>query len=313
MLIPQPGRHTVAYVIFYLILYCLVPSSGSEPPAVGIRDLQDAGEAERIIASTEAFPIERRISFISKYFLGRRYHPETKTRIRKQRGKRATKREAANQTPKPVEFLPTSLAFLDCMTYVEHVLALASADRADYAGGFLPRLVDVMYDAEGRPLMNHLRSHFTSRWADVNERKGYLANLARGHPAAASRDVVLNRVGGNRTFYVEDRFLIASAPQAVWYFPLATVLNRQAPLKSGDIVALVCQKEGLDVTHMGFFIEHGGKRLLRHASYTRNRIIDEDFDAALRLKKDLPGLMVFRPILTAPPAPPYRFTLPSIK
>jgi len=201
----------------------------------------------------------------------------------------------------------TSFQYLDCMTYVEHVLALASADRPEYAGAFLPRLLDVMFDARGGVLYCHLRNHFTSQWADVNERKGYLTNVARNHPLAAKREVVLNKVGENRTFYVEDRFMIASGPQTVWYFPTPSVLAHTAPLASGDVLALVCDKEGLDVTHMGFFIEQHGKRFLRHASLTRNRVVDQDFDTYMREKKGLVGLMVFRPRLAAPEPPAYRF------
>ena len=279
----------------------------AQVPTVRVPDFRAAPEAERIIAAALRVEPQRRIAFISRYFLGRKYHPETKQRIKSQRAPARPKQEAANPQPLPVEVLPTSFVHLDCMTYVEHVLALASADRPSYAGAFLPRLIDVMYDARGGALFSHLRNHFTSRWADVNERKGYLVNMAREHPAAAKREVVLNRVGDNRTFYVEDRFMIASGPQVVWYFPTPAVLSGAAPLRSGDIVALATEKEGLDVTHMGFFIEHHGKRILRHASYTLNRIVDQEFDTYLREKKDLLGLMVFRPKPAVPEPPAYRF------
>lgn len=277
------------------------------PPVVWVPSFREASEAERIIAATRAVPVVRRVALVSQFFLGRKYHPETKARMKKEAARPRTKAEAANPRPLPVETLPTSLQYLDCMTYVEHVLALASADRPAYAEAFLPRLVDIMYDAAGAPLMNHLRSHFTSGWGDVLERKGYLRNLARGHPAAVKREVVLNRVGANRTFYVEDRFTIASGPQVMWYFPLAAVFSRKAPLASGDVLALACEKEGLDVLHMGFFIEQKGKRLLRHASSKLNRIVEEDLDTYLRNRKGVVGLMVWRPRLAAPTPPRYRF------
>ncbi len=277
------------------------------PPVVWVPDFRDAAEAERIMAATRALPVARRVALVSQFFLGRKYHPETKARMKKEAARPRTKAEAANPNPLPVETLPTSLRYLDCMTYVEHVLALASADRPDYAGAFLPRLVDIMYDAGGAPLMNHLRSHFTSVWGDVLERKGYLRNVARGHPAAVKREVVLNRVGANRTFFVEDRFMMASGPQVMWYFPAAAVYARQAPLANGDVLALACEREGLDVLHMGFFIEQKGKRLLRHASSKLNRIIEEDLDGYLRNRNGAIGLMVWRPRLAAPAPPRYRF------
>ena len=276
-------------------------------PLVGLRESADAVEVERLIANTSHLPVQRRVEFISKYLKGRKYHPETKARIKKQQTKPVEKVEAANAEPLPVEFLRTSMTFLDCMTYVEHVLAMAASSKAAYHDEFLCRLIDIMFDAGGQSLMNHHRNHFTSLWADVNERKGYLINIARNHPQAAKRELFLNRVGNNRTFYVEDRFLIAEKLQQMWYFPAATVLDRRAPLVSGDIVAMVTDKEGLDVTHMAFYIEHAGKRWLRHASLKLNRIVDQDFDQYLRESKHIRGLMVFRPLLQASSPAPYLF------
>jgi len=293
------------WLIFWLSFpqVCLA----SNEPIVFIPNFADAVEAVRIIAISKKIPPERRVSFISKFFLGRKYHPETKTRIKKQSMAPKTKTEATNLKPLPVETLKTSLKFLDCMTYVEHVLALASADRPDYAGSFLPRLVDIMFEANGAPLMCHLRLHFTSHWAEVNERKGYLTDVARGHPLAVSRTVLLNKVGSNRTFFVEDRFMISTSPQVYYYFPLKAVFSGKVPLLSGDILALACEKEGLDVVHMGFFIEQGGKKLIRHASSKLNKVVEEDLFSYLQNRKDVVGLMVLRPKLKAPLPCGYRF------
>ncbi|MBU1108474.1 MAG: DUF1460 domain-containing protein [Candidatus Riflebacteria bacterium] len=289
------------------ILQAQILHGGNAAPLVGLPESADAVEVERLIASTHHLPVHRRVEFISKYLLGRKYHPETKERIKKQQKKQVEKVEAANAEPLPVKFLRTSMAYLDCMTYVEHVLAMAASSKAAYQDEFLCRLIDVMFDAAGQPLMNHHRNHFTSLWGDVNERKGYLINIARNHPQAVMRELLLNKVGNNRTFYVEDRFLIAEKPQQMWYFPVEAVLERLTPLVSGDIVALVTDKEGLDVTHMAFYIEHGGKRWLRHASLKLNRIVDQNFDQYLRDGKHIKGLMAFRPVLRAPQPNLYHF------
>jgi len=277
-------------------------------PVVGLRKSGDAVEVERLIASAHKLPVQRRIEFVSKYLIGRHYHPATKKRIKKQ-GKPVKKVEASNANPLPVNILPTSMTYLDCMTYVEHVLALAASAKPAYQEDFLCRLIDIMYNAGGQPLMNHHRNHFTSYWGDVNEQKGYLTNIARSHPLALSRELYLNRVGDNRTFYVEDRFMIADKPQLMWYFPRTVVLEKKAPLLSGDVVALVTDKEGLDVTHMGFFIEKKNKRFLRHASFKLNRIVDQDFEQYLHDNRHVGGLMVFRPLLNAPTPYKYSFRL----
>lgn len=284
-----------------------------EPATISLKSLTDQGEVERLIRKIQPFGVIRRIEFVSRYLSGRKYRPETKTRIKKQNAKKVEKREANNAEPLPVDFLRTSMRYLDCMTYVEHVLAIASSQKPEYEKDFLCHLANIMFNANGKPLQNHLRNHFTSQWADINEEKGYLINIARNHPQAVCRKLFLNRVGTNRTFYVEDSFIIATKPQSQWYFPLETVMARKTGLQSGDIVALVTDKEGLDVTHMGFFIKKAGKDWLRHASLKLNRIVDQEFYQYLREHKTVKGLMAMRPVLKAKTPAPYLFRVTEAK
>ncbi len=293
-------------VLFAFMLVCSLVAGENAAPVVNLKSMRDRNEVESLISGAKVMPPQRRIEFISKYLLGRKYHPETRTRIKKQHAPKAPKKEATNDKPLPVEFLRSSLTYLDCMTYVEHVLAMAACQKASY-NDFLQQLIDVMFDAGGRPLMNHHRNHFTSHWGVVNERKGYLTDVARHHPKALSRGLYLNRVDNNRTYYIEDRFMIAEEPQLMWYFPVAAVLDGSAPLQSGDIVAMVTDKEGLDVTHMGFYIEQNQKRWLRHASLKLNRVTDQDLAEYLRDGKHIKGLMAFRPVLQAAAPATYRF------
>ena len=313
-----PVRSGFAWALCFCLFFSCAGRSAAEGPAeITIKSMEDKAEAEALIAAVAHMPPQKRIEKISEYFLGRKYRPDTKARLAElaaarkpkpgKKPKSKAKKEATNAEPLPVRLFPTSLTYLDCMTFVEHVLAFAAARKPDYTNAFLPRLVDVMYESAGKPLFCHERKHFTSVWADHNERKGYLTNVARGHPLAKVRRVLLNKVGTNRTFYVEDRWMIATAPQPVFYFPTTVVLAGSAPLASGDILALVTDKEGLDVTHMAFYIEKAGKPLFRHASLLKNRVIDEDFFSYVKNKKGLVGLMVFRPRLTAPRPAPYRF------
>lgn len=292
-------------IITYLATFSGV--SAKDLPKIKVKSFKDQNEVESLIKKAQTLKPQERIEFISASLLGRKYHPDTKKRIKKQRKKKIKKVEATNEKPLPVKILPSDLKYLDCMTYVEHVLALAASQKSSYQNEFLPRLVDVMYYASGQPLMNHHRNHFTSVWADNNEKKGYLKNVARNHPEASKRTLVLNKVGENRTFYVKDRFMISKDSQTVWYFDRQTLLNNEFKLKSGDIVAMVTSKKGLDVTHMGFYIEKKDKKLLRHASYKLNLVIDQDFYKYLEKHDSLKGLMVFRPVLQMNQPSKYKF------
>jgi hypothetical protein len=274
---------------------------------IKLKSFDDKKEIERLIRQAQKFPEARRIEFVSGYLLGRKYRPETRARIKKQNRKKVEKKEANNENPLIVDYLRTNLKFLDCMTYVEHVLAIASAGKADYQSGFLSHLVDIMYSANGSVLMNHLRNHFTSQWADANEQKGYLVNIARNHKLADRRILYLNRVKQNRTFYVEDRFMIAKEPQIMWFFTIDKILSKEFTPESGDILALVTDKEGLDVTHMGFFIKKNQKNWFRHASLKLNRIVDQEFYDYMHDHKTVKGLMVMRPVLKAKSPAAYLF------
>lgn len=306
---------SVLKTLAILLLALAVPPSfchAQAPVNIKLKDNNGKVEVERIIANSSKLSASRRIEYISRYLIGRKYRPETKARIKKQRSKKVEKTEATNTEPMPVKFLRTSMEFLDCMTYVEHVLALSTCKNSSYER-FLCRLVDVMFNAKGKPLMSHHRSHFTSIWGDINEQKGYLYNFARKHPEAKVRKLLLNKVGKNRTYYVKDTFLISQSVQNVWYFPIKAILKRKVKLQSGDIIAMATNKEGLDVTHMAFFIKRNNNRLLRHASYTHNKIMDENFDEYLKKHKKVMGLMVFRPTLKAKEPAKYTFSVVGAK
>lgn len=302
---------SIRQIFLFLILYNFLGNYAfAEEIAVNkirLQNFDDKKEVERLIGMSQKLPATRRIEFVSGYLLGRKYRPETRARIKKQKRKKVEKKEAENKFPLTVDYLRTNLKFLDCMTYVEHVLAIASAENPEYQTGFLAHLVDIMYSANGSVLLNHLRNHFTSQWADANEHKGYLTNVARNHRLAVRRVLFLNRVKQNRTFYVEDRFMIAKDPQIMWYFSIDKILSKEFTPESGDILALVTDKEGLDVTHMGFFIQKGQKSWFRHASLKLNRIVDEDFYDYMRNHKTVKGLMVMHPVLKAKPPATYLF------
>jgi len=324
----------------------------SEVSSVNIEDLSFQTECKKLIALASEKNDDDKIAFISSYFLGRKYRCDTKKRIKKQRKAekaKKVKKEADNINPLPVKTLATSFKHLDCMTYVEHVLALTIASKdfkslfpdnksievnntekirpnskvliKDSANSnapfkdnkvsqlFLNRLIDIMFNAKGLSLMNHHRNHFVSKWAENNVQKSYLFNVATNNKQSKVRTVILNKVKENRTFYVEDSFMKSPKPVNIHYFDINTLERERNILQNGDIVALVCSKEGLDVTHMGFFVKKSdGKVLFRHASYSDNKIINSSFFDYMKQKKKLVGLMVLRAQFNAKLPVTYNFT-----
>ncbi|HEY6023876.1 MAG TPA: N-acetylmuramoyl-L-alanine amidase-like domain-containing protein, partial [Pseudolabrys sp.] len=58
--------------------------------------------------------------------------------------------------------------------------------------------------------------------------------------------------------------------------PRAVFLANRQQLASGDIVGFITRRPNLDYFHVGFVaFDNGGKLLLRHASQSRHRVLDE--------------------------------------
>ena len=60
------------------------------------------------------------------------------------------------------------------------------------------------------------------------------------------------------------------------------MLANKAQLAAGDIIGFVTQRKNLDYFHVGFVAFGGdGELLLRHASLSRHRVLDERMDRFL--------------------------------
>ena len=68
------------------------------------------------------------------------------------------------------------------------------------------------------------------------------------------------------------RFLIDVVPVVVFWRTSGKLVN-------GDIVGFITQRPNLDYFHVGFVaFDNGGELLLRHASQSRHRVLDERMD-----------------------------------
>jgi hypothetical protein len=145
----------------------------------------------------------------------------------------------------------------DCVTFCETVLAAARARTPDE---FAPELRKIRY--RNGEVDWFARNHYFADWMSNNAANGICQTLAL--PGAVHVRKILNSM--------------PSLPVATVDFianPTARVFAHADLLAEGDIVAFVSQRAGLDVFHSGMIVRGAGGLLLRHASKSQGRVLDQ--------------------------------------
>ncbi|HYN42721.1 MAG TPA: N-acetylmuramoyl-L-alanine amidase-like domain-containing protein [Thermoanaerobaculia bacterium] len=183
------------------------------------------------------------------------------------------------------EVFTASLERFDCVTYVETVLALA---RAADPAGFADELRGIRY--QGGRVEWARRNHYMTDWVRRNARAGIVRPVAAG-ALATRKEKSLNAVAG----LAVSRARFSCVPK--------TKLGAFSPrLKNGDVVLFASTKAGLDVFHCGLLAFAGGRWMLRHASRSQGRVVEEDLASFLRANRTA-GLIAARPLDVAASAP----------
>jgi len=213
-----------------------------------------AGEAriERLIVDAGAYPqISQRIDFISGALRGTKYRGYTLI-----------------GGPQRAEKLVTRDDAFDCVTFCETVLAAAIAhDPLE----FETSLKAIRYHngvVEWRE-----RNHYFFEWSQHNVENKTCRAIVMDGAVALDKTVFWHRELGKRRF-------------AMMGIPRATFLANKNLLERGDIIGFVTQRPNLDYFHVGFIaFGRDGELLLRHASQSRHRVLDERMDRFVALNR----------------------------
>ena len=180
-------------------------------------------------------------------------------------------------SPTEAEVLVTRMDGFDCMTYLESVLALVRAKSPD---DFAALLRKIRY--RNGQVTYQQRLHYATDWAHHLVAMGWLTDMTIGEHTIF-REKTLDLVPG-----------IAPVTAQLRYYPkqeLAAVIRW---LKDGDLILFASGRKGLDVSHAGLIVREGERVLLRNASRSHKKVIDQDL---VEFFKTLPmnGFMIFRP------------------
>jgi hypothetical protein len=206
------------------------------------------------------------------------------------------------------ERLIVNLRQLDCVTFIENVLAIVHVVHAgtpDY-DSFKRELVRIRY-RDGVLSGYTSRLHYFSEWIADNEVKGIV-------------DDVTLEVGGVQdtgaiTFMTEhsDAYRQLSDSAVVdeirtiettlsgrerFYIPEAEIAAVEQSIRNGDIIAATSTLEGLDVAHTGLALWVDGRLHLMHAPLVGSVVEISEVPLAARLQRinAQDGIMVARPL-----------------
>lgn len=218
------------------------------------------------------------------------------------------------------EELVVNLRELDCTTFVETATALALTTKH---GGttwqdYLHWLQTIRYN-KGKLDGYCSRNHYFSQWITSNTLLGLVEEqTGTGYPFTATQQLQLNFMSQHPGYYamLKDnpadvktiaRLEKASSGIEVRYIPSSLLNDSKDALKcvqDGDILALVTNKSGLDVSHVGF-AEWGkdGKLYLLDASSIHKKVVLESITLYqyARQHPSMLGIRVIRSPLLAPP------------
>ena len=161
---------------------------------------------------------------------------------------------------RPEKFVVRDDAF-DCVTFCETVLAAAIASNR---GQFDTVLRNVRY--HNGAVAWRERNHYFFEWCQHNVENN-MCRWVRLEGAVEINKTVDSEPGlGRRQF-------------TMTVVPSASFLANGGKLERGDIVGFVSRRPNLDYFHTGFVaFDKAGVLLLRHASQSRRRVLDERMD-----------------------------------
>lgn len=207
------------------------------------------------------------------------------------------------------EKLVIMVSGLDCVTFVENVLAISNTikkGKTDF-DSYKSELQKIRYrngEINGYPS----RLHYFTDWIYDNQEKGLIRDITQeigGEPYNKKIDFMTThtdaykQLKGNSEYIQEMETVEANMnKRSFYYIRKSEVDNYYDKLQMGDIIATTTNIDGLDVTHTGFIYKENGKTKFMHASITKGEIVisKEELKEYLKSNKKQTGIIVARPL-----------------
>lgn len=205
------------------------------------------------------------------------------------------------------ERLVVNLRELDCVTFVESMLAMARTIRAgsDDFADFLAELRRIRY--RGGVLAGYpSRLHYFSDWIADNEAKGLVRDIGRelgGEPDAGAVDFMSTHPAAYRHLADPANLEAIRRTEAElgarmrYYIPERRIAEAAAGIRNGDLIAATSTVAGLDIAHTGIALWVDGRLHLLHAPLVGRSVEISEVPLADRILRieGQDGIMVARP------------------
>ncbi len=180
------------------------------------------------------------------------------------------------------EELVIDLGGVDCFTFIDYIQSLKHSNSFDT---FKSNLINLRY--QNGKIEYTKRNHFLSDWIIYNNFENITSSLSS---KAKQVIKILNLSKQNKPFLKG----IKTKKRVIEYIDSkdlnSEIINK---LHTGDYIGIYTHIQGLDVTHVGLFINKDGKAYFRHASSKKNllKVVDAPFESYI---KNTPGFIVLR-------------------
>ncbi len=188
------------------------------------------------------------------------------------------------------ECLIINMKELDCTTLVENSAAMAITAKQGKKrfSDYCDVLRSLRY-RNGEITDYSSRLHYFSEWIKYNEEKGLVEDIGKkgAYPFIAKQIIKADFMSTNPQYYKQlknDTAMVAKIKEAemrisgtaVNYIPKSLLNNGKdllGDIKDGDIIALITNKKGLEISHVGIAVWKNGKLHLLNASSLKHKVI----------------------------------------
>jgi hypothetical protein len=204
------------------------------------------------------------------------------------------------------EQLVVNLRELDCVTFVENVVALAWLLRSQQKSfKTFQKLIHKIRYRQGRLQDYTSRLHYFSDWIHDNQRKGIVRDVTAeigGRPLKKAINFMtihpdlylsLKNAASFRRMKSVERMI---SKRSLFFIPKKALKRLEDRIRDGDIIAITSNTEGLDIQHVGIAARLKNRIHLLHASSREGKVVlsKQTFSKYLGQSQIRSGMMVAR-------------------